>query len=176
MATGFEARTGDPALDALVSRGGMDSMLSTVWIILGAASFGAILEQFGLLALVLSPLVRLARSVGALLLTVVGTAVGLNVVTGEQFLSILLTEQMYRGELARRGLPPVQLSAAAAAGGTGTSALVPWNSCGAYMAAVLGVPVLLYLPFAWFNILNPLLVVLYGFVGFRVARSSGVAR
>jgi NhaC family Na+:H+ antiporter len=171
MATGFAANTGDAALDALISRGGMDSMLSTVWIIFGAASFGGILEHFGLLARIFDPVVRLARSTGALFLTVAGTAVGINAITGEQYLSILLPEQMYRLEFARRNLDPVNLSATATAGGTGTSPLVPWSSCGAYMAAVLGVPVLAFVPYAFFNLLHLALAVLYGYIGFHVVRT-----
>jgi NhaC family Na+:H+ antiporter len=176
MANGFVADTGDAALDALLSRGGMDSMLSTVWIILGAASFGGILEHFGLLARILYPVLKEAKSTGKLFLTVVGTAFGVNVITGEQYLSILLPEQMYRVEFARRGLAPVNLSATTAAAGTGTSPLVPWNSCGAYMAAVLGVPVLVYVPYAFFNFFNPALAVLYGFTGFRVVRMPTPSR
>jgi Na+:H+ antiporter, NhaC family len=79
-------------------------------------------------------------------------------------------------EFARRGLAPVNLSATTAAGGTGTSPLVPWNSCGAYMAAVLGVPVLVYVPYAFFNFFNPALAVLYAFTGFRVVRTPTPSR
>jgi NhaC family Na+:H+ antiporter len=82
----------------------------------------------------------------------------------------VLPSRVFRAEFAKRGLAPTNLSRLAADSGTVTSPLVPWNSCGAFMGAVLGVPTLVYLPFCFFNIASPLLSVLYGFTGFKIEK------
>jgi Na+:H+ antiporter, NhaC family len=168
MATGFRMDSGVAEVDGLVSRGGMASMLGTVWLIIGAVTFGAILEEFGLIARLVDPLIGAARSTGRLFVTVFGVAFGLNVVAGDQYIALVLPAKVFRAEFARRDLAPTNLSRLAADSGTVTSALVPWNSCGAFMGAVLGVSTLLYAPWALFNIFSPLLSVAYGFTGFRI--------
>jgi NhaC family Na+:H+ antiporter len=176
MASGFEARSGLPDVDRLLSRGGMDSMLTTIWLIIGAVTFGTLLEEFGLLNKLIDPLLARVRSDGQLVATTAGTALTLNIVAADQFIALVLPTRMYKEEFAKRGLAPENLSRAAADAGTVTSALVPWNSCGAYMSAVLGVPTLLYLPFAIFNIASPILTVLYGYTGFRIARTNAAKK
>jgi NhaC family Na+:H+ antiporter len=101
---------------------------------------------------------------------VFGCAFGLNVVAGDQYIALVLPAKVFRPEFARRGLAPANLSRLVADSGTVTSPLVPWNSCGAFMGAVLGVPTLRYLPFCFFNIASPLLSVAYGITGFRIER------
>jgi NhaC family Na+:H+ antiporter len=168
MATGFVSASGNDTIDALFSRGGMASMLTTVWLILGAMCFAAIMEEAGFLHRLIAPLVRVARSDRALIGSVAATAVGLNVVAGDQYVADVLPSRVYRTEFARRGLAPRMLSRTVEDTGTVTSPLVPWNSCGAYMAGVLGVPTIEYLSFAFFNILNPLVALAYAFTGFRI--------
>jgi Na+:H+ antiporter, NhaC family len=170
MANGFTIDSGIGEIDRLLSRGGMDSMLLTVWLIIGAVTFGAMLETFGLISRLVDPLIRGARSTGRLFLTVFGSAFGLNVVAGDQYIALVLPSRVFRAEFARRGLAPTNLSRLTADSGTVTSPLVPWNSCGAFMGAVLGVSTLVYLPFAVFNIASPTLSVLYGITGFKVER------
>jgi NhaC family Na+:H+ antiporter len=170
MANGFTIDSGIGEIDRLLSRGGMDSMLLTVWLIIGAVTFGAMLETFGLISRLVDPLIRGARSTGRLFVTVFGSAFGLNVVAGDQYIALVLPSRVFRAEFARRGLAPTNLSRLAADSGTVTSPLVPWNSCGAFMGAVLGVSALVYLPFALFNIASPTLSVLYGITGFKVER------
>jgi NhaC family Na+:H+ antiporter len=170
MATGFSMDSGLGDVDRLLSRGGMDSMLPTLWLIIGAVTFGTLLEEFGLISRLIDPMVRAARGTGRLFLTVFATAFGLNVVAGDQYIALVLPAKVYRAEFARRDLAPANLSRLTADSGTVTSPLVPWNSCGAFMGAVLGVPTLVYLPFCFFNIASPLLSVTYGFTGFRVER------
>ncbi len=170
MAIGFESTSGLKDVDALLSRGGMESMLLTIWLIIAAVNFGTLLEEFGLLAKLIDPIIARARSTGSLFATTAGTAMGLNVVAADQYIALVLPVRMFKQEFAKRGLAPQNLSRAAADAGTVTSALVPWNSCGAYMSAVLGVPTLLYLPFCIFNILSPILTVLYGYTGFTIQR------
>ncbi|WP_193165923.1 Na+/H+ antiporter NhaC [Microbulbifer hainanensis] len=170
MANGFSMNSGIADVDNLLSRGGMSSMLLTVWLIIGAVTFGALLDEFGLIARLLNPLIQRAKSTGGLFLTVSATALGLNVVAGDQYIAVVLPTRIYRAEFTKRGLAPQNLSRLVADSGTVTSPLVPWNSCGAFMSAVLGVSTLLYLPFCFFNIASPLLSVFYGFTGFRVVR------
>lgn len=171
MATGFVADTGLADIDRLLSRGGMDSMLMTLWLIIGAVTFGAILDELGLIKRLVDPLILKANTRGRLYLAVFASAFGLNVVAGDQYIALVLPARTYRMEFARRGLAPTNLSRLCADSGTVTSPLVPWNSCGAFMSSTLGVSTLLYLPFAFFNIFSPLLSVLYGFTGFKVEKT-----
>jgi len=168
MANGFTINSGIGAIDRLVSRGGMDAMLLTIWLIIAAVTFGALLEQFGLIDRLINPLITGAKTTGRLYLSVFACCLGLNVVAGDQYIALVLPSRMFRLEFRRRGLAPQNLSRLAADSGTVTSPLVPWNSCGAFMGAVLGVATLSYLPFAIFNIASPLLSVLYGFTGFKI--------
>jgi Na+:H+ antiporter, NhaC family len=168
MANGFVSTSGNATIDDLFSRGGMASMLTTVWLILGALSFAAIMEEAGFLDRLIAPVVQRARSDAGLIASVAGTCVGLNVVAGDQYVADVLPSRVYRGPFARRGLAPRMLSRTVEDTGTVTSPLVPWNSCGAYMTGVLGVPTIQYLPYAFFNILNPLVALAYAFTGYRI--------
>jgi NhaC family Na+:H+ antiporter len=170
IATGFTLDSGFPEIDQLVSRGGMRSMLTTLWLIIGAVTFGTILEEFGLIGRLLDPIVAKAKTVGKLYLTVFASGVGLNIVAGDQYIALVLPARIFRAEFAQRGLAPTNLSRLAADCGTVTSPLVPWNSCGAYLAAVLGVSTLHYLPFAVFCYASPILSVLYGITGFKIEK------
>ncbi len=150
-------------------------MLLTVWLIIGALVLGTLLDEFGLLAKLMTPVLLRARSTGQLIATVASTGLGLNIVAGDQYVALVLPARLFSAEFHSRGLASTNLSRAVSDAGTVTSPLVPWNSCGAYMAAVLGVPTLLYLPFCFFNIASPLLTILYGFTGFRIARLDPAA-
>jgi Na+:H+ antiporter, NhaC family len=168
MATGFVSRSGNPAIDQLFSRGGMSSLLTTVWLVLAALAFAAIMEYAGFLRRLLEPVVAHARTRGRLILAVNSSAVGLNVVAGDQYVADVLPSRMFSSEFERRGLAPEALSRAVEDSGTVTSVLVPWNTCGAYISGVLGVPTASYFPYCFFNLLSPILDVLYGFIGFKV--------
>ena len=170
MANGFHAETGKAQVDALVSRGGMDSMLLTIWLIIGAVTFGILVDDFGLLGKLVAPLLVRARTVGRLFASVVATAFGLNLAAGDQYIALLLSTRLYKNEFAQRSLAPENLSRAVGDAGIVTSPLVPWNSCGAYMAVVLGVSTMAYLPYAVFNIAAPLLTLLLGVTGWRIVR------
>jgi Na+:H+ antiporter, NhaC family len=172
MATGYVSNTGFPGIDQLFSRGGMSSLLTTVWLILAALSFAAIMEYAGFLERLLRPVVSRAKSRGQLILAVNSSGVGLNVVAGDQYVADVLPARMFRDEFQRRGLAPEALSRAVEDSGTVTSVLVPWNTCGAYISGVLGVPTASYLPFCFFNILSPILDVVYGFLGFKVPTAT----
>jgi NhaC family Na+:H+ antiporter len=170
MASGFVSTSGNETIDALFSRGGMASMLTTVWLILGALSFAAIMEHAGLLDRLIAPLVAHARSAGRLLVAVAATSMGLNVVTGDQYVAVVLPSRVFRVQFARHGLAPRMLSRTVEDTGTVTSPLVPWNSCGAYMTGVLGVSTMQYAGWACFNYLNPVVALAYALTGFRVER------
>jgi NhaC family Na+:H+ antiporter len=159
-------------VDALLSRGGMDSMLTTIWLILAALVFGTLLDEFGLLSKLITPVLLRARTDGSLIATVVGTGFGLNVISGDQYVAVVLPARLFREEFANRGLASTNLSRALCDAGSVTSPLIPWNSCGAYMAAVLGVPTMLYLPYCFFNIASPLLTLVLGYTGFRILRAA----
>lgn len=168
MATGFESHSGFEPVDDLFSRGGMASMLTTIWLVLGALSFAAVMEHAGFLQRLLQPIVARARSRGSLITAVIGSGVGLNVIAGDQYVADVLPARTFRGEFARRGLAPQVLSRSVEDSGTVTSVLVPWNTCGAYVSGVLGVSTIAYLPFCFFNLISPLLDILYGYIGFKV--------
>jgi NhaC family Na+:H+ antiporter len=168
MATGYVSKTGNPVLDQLFSRGGMASLLTTVWLVLAALSFAAIMEHAGFLDRLLQPVVAHARSRGRLIFAVNASGVGLNVIAGDQYVADVLPSRMFRGEFERRGLAPQVLSRAVEDSGTVTSVLVPWNTCGAYISGVLGVSTASYFPYCFFNLLSPVLDVVYGFLGFKV--------
>jgi NhaC family Na+:H+ antiporter len=182
MANGYHTDTGIKEIDALLSRGGMRSMLPTLWIIIGAVVFGTLLEEFHLLQKLINPVLERAKTTGGLIGTVVATAIGLNIIAADQYIALVLPARMYRVAFERRGLKPQNLSRACADGGTVTSPLVPWNSCGAFMSGTLGVPTMLYLPFCFFNIAAPIISVLLGFTGFKIERieatetQAGIAR
>ena len=168
MANGFVSHSGNETIDGLFSGGGMASMLGTVWLILGALSFAAIMEEAGFLNRLIAPIVRRARSDAGLIVSVAATSIGLNIVAGDQYVADVMPSRVYRAEFARRGLAPRMLSRTVEDTGTVTSPLIPWNTCGAYMSGVLGVSTLQYLPWAFFNILNPLVAIGYALFGFRI--------
>ncbi|MDW8479607.1 MAG: Na+/H+ antiporter NhaC [Xanthomonadales bacterium] len=170
---GFQLEEGDPALAALLNRGGMASMLDTVWLIACALAFGSVMERLGMLERLVRAVLAAARTTASLIVAVLATAVGVNLVAADQYLSIVLPGRLYRQEFERRGLAPENLSRALEDAGTLSSPLVPWNTCGAYMAATLGVSTLAYLPFAFFNLLNPVIAALMALAGWRIAVRSG---
>lgn len=170
MANGFQENSGISQIDALLSRGGMDSMLLTIWLIIGAVNFGIMVDDFGLLNKLVAPLLLRAKSVARLFASVVATAIGLNIAAGDQYIALLLPTRLFSGEFAKRGLAPENLSRIVSDAGIVTSPLIPWNSCGAYMAAVLGVSTMSYLPFAIFNLVAPLFTLALGIIGINICR------
>ncbi len=168
LANGYVSATGVPEVDDLLSRGGMSSMLTTIWLIISALAFGAVLEHAGMLERLIRAALKLARSTGSLIATVVVTCIGVNIVAADQYIAIVLPGKMFKVEFQRRRLDPKNLSRVVEDSGTLTSPLVPWNTCGAYMAATLGVATLAYAPFAFFNLINPLVSIVYGYTGFKI--------
>jgi NhaC family Na+:H+ antiporter len=170
MASGYELHSGNEMIDKLLSRGGMGSMLTTVWLIMSAMVFGASMERTGLLARIVKSLLFGVRGTGSLIATTVATCISANIIAADQYMAIVLPGRMYRLEFERRGLHPVNLSRTLEDAGTMTSALVPWNTCGAFMAATLGVATFNYLPYAFLNLLNPVIAIVYGFLDIKIRR------
>ncbi len=168
LADGFRISTGSESLDSLLSRGGMSSMLNTIWLIMSAMCFGGVMEHTGLLQRIVDALLKGVNGTGSLITTTVLTSIGMNIIAADQYIAIVLPGRMYRVEFARRGLAPQNLSRTLEDAGTMTSVLIPWNTCGAFMAATLGVPTLAYAPYAFLNLLNPVIAIIYGIANFRI--------
>ena len=173
---GFQLDSGSPLLDELLSRGGMASMLMTVWLIMTAMTFGAVMETTGLLQVIAASILRSVRGTGGLISATLATAVGMNVIAADQYISIVVPGRMFRAAYARQRLDPKNLSRSLEDAGTLTSVLVPWNTCGAFMAQTLGVATLTYAPFAIFNLLNPVVAAVYGFANIGIAPSTTAER
>ena len=165
---GYSSNSGNAFLDKLLSRGGMSSMLNTVWLIICALGLGGVLERTGILNYLLLLALRGVKSTGSLITTTVLTCIGTNVLAADQFVAVALPGRMYRDAFEAQGLSRLNLSRTLEDSATLTSALIPWNTCGAYMSATLGVATLSYAPFAFFNLLCPLVAVVYGFTHFAL--------
>ncbi len=167
---GFRLESPNAALNELLSRGGMANMLNTVWLILMAMTFGAAMEATGMLQRIAASILGMVRGTGSLISATLMTAFGANILASDQYMAIVLPGRMFRLEYARRGLAAKNLSRALEDSGTLTSALVPWNTCGAFMATTLGVATFAYAPYAFFNLINPLVSAAYGFTGFTIEK------
>lgn len=154
---GFESETGNKMIDKLFSRGGMSGMLNTVWLILMAMIFGGMMEVTGMLGKIAEGILKAVSGVTSLVASTVGTSIFLNLTTSDQYIAIVVTGRMFKGAYKEQNLHPKNLSRAVEDGATVTSVLVPWNTCGAYFSSVMGVATLTYLPFAFFNLISPLM-------------------
>ncbi len=169
---GFVSGSGVEAVDSLLTRGGMDSMMWTVALILCAMSFAGVLEGTGMLREIALKILSIAKSTGSLVTATILTCIGTNVIAGDQYLSIVLPGRIYKKIYDERGLKPKNLSRVLEDGGTLTSSLIPWNSGGAFMWATLGVYPFAYAPFAFLNLINPLISILYGYTGWTMEKYS----
>ena len=107
----------------------------------------------------------------------VGAVIATNIATADQYIAVVLPGRMFKRAFEQRGLAPVVLSRSIGDSATPTSALIPWNSCGAYMAATLGVATTAYVPYAVFNIASPLIAIAFAYLGVRILRAgSGSAQ
>ena len=156
---GYTMESGNPMVDDLLSRGGMINMFSTVSLIIMAMLFGGAMEATGMLPRIAKAILGKVRGVGSLIGATVASSALFNIVAADQFLAIVVPGRMYRQAYTDYGLEPRNLSRALEDGGTVTSVLVPWNTCGAFAASVLGVSTLAYLPFCFFNLFCPIISV-----------------
>lgn len=170
MGSGMAVTTGNPTVDELLTAKGMYGMLKTIWLVLCAMVFGGAMEGAGLLQRLAAAILSRVRTDGSLIAATAGSCIVVNATASDQYLSIVVPGRMFAPVFRERGLAPQVLSRTLEDSGTVTSALVPWNTCGAYMGGVLGVATGTYLPFCFFNIISPLMTVLQGALNWRIAR------
>lgn len=164
--------TGNEVLNSLVSTRGMTGMLSTVFLIIAASCFGGTLVGGGMLQSLTDALVRFVRRRVAMVASTVGTGVFANMITGDQYLAILLTSSLYKKLYQERGYESKLLSRSVEDSATVTSVLIPWNSCGMTQATVLKVATLEYLPYCFFNLLSPLMSIFIAAIGYKIVRKK----
>jgi NhaC family Na+:H+ antiporter len=170
--SGYVSATGVAEVDGLLTRGGLMSMMETVALIVCALSFGGIMERTGMLEVIAGSLLKMVKGTGSLVTTTVVSCIGMNAVASDQYISIVIPGRMYKDAFEERGLHPKNLSRALEDSGTLTSPLIPWNSCGAFMWATLGVYPLAYLPYAFLNLLTPIVSIIYGFTGITMEKTG----
>ena len=164
--------TGNEALNSLVSTRGMTGMLSTVFLIIAASCFGGTLVGSGMLQSLTDALVKFVHKRVSMVASTVGTGIFANMITGDQYLSILLTSSLYKKLYRERGYEPKLLSRSVEDSATVVSVLIPWNSCGMTQATVLKVATLEYLPYCFFNLLSPLMSIFIAAIGYKIVRKS----
>ncbi|MFT6247937.1 MAG: NhaC family Na+:H+ antiporter [Cognaticolwellia sp.] len=167
---GVVVETGNAEIDQLLSRGGMSGMLNTIWLVVTALSFGAILEHLGMLKKFVESILAKAKSIGSLIASTVATCIGTNLITADQYMAIVMPGRMYKEEYEKRGLHPVVLSRTLEDSGTITSPLIPWNTCGAFMFGAMALTSYDYIFYCFFNLINPILAVTYGYMGFKIKK------
>lgn len=162
--------TGVPMLNELVQTSGMAGMMPTIWLIICAQTFGAALTATGQLRDLMRLVLRFVKGTASLIASTVGTALFCNVALADQYLSIMLSSQMFKDTYKQHGYEARLLSRSCEDGATVTSVLVPWNTCGLTQSTVLGVATLTYLPYCFFNILSPLTSIVVGAIGWKIVR------
>ena len=165
---GYASKSGVEAVDNLLTKGGLESMMYTVSLVICAMMFGGIMEKTNQLRVVVSVILKKAQSTGSLITATVLTAIGSNLILCDQYMSIVMTSKMYAQSYKDKGLHPKNLSRAVEDSATVTANLVPWNSGGAYMTATLGVPTIAYLPFNFFCWISPIVSMLYGWFNITI--------
>ncbi len=166
--------TTDSTVNDLLRTGGMKGMLNTIWLILSAMVFGGVMEASGLLARISQGIISLAHSTGSLVAATVGSCLFFNITASDQYISIVVPGRMFAKAFRDRGLKPELLSRTLEDSGTVTSVLIPWNTCGATQAAVLGVPTLTYLPYAFFNIISPFMSIFMAAFNIKIRRFTNI--
>lgn len=158
--------TGFEAINDLVATRGMAGMLDTIWLILCAMCFGSCMVASNMLKSITQVLLKAITNTVSLVCSTVVSGVLLNLVMGDQFLSIIMNASMFREEYRERGYRPELLSRSTEDSATVTSVLVPWTACGMTQSTVLGIPTLVYLPFCFFNIISPIMSCVVAMLGF----------
>lgn len=169
---GFVSETGITQIDELLTRGGMDSMLWTVNLIICAMCFGGVMDASGMLATLANAMLRFAKGTGNLVLITIVSCIFMNVIAADQYLSIILPGRMYKEAFEDARLDARNLSRCLEDAGTVTSCLVPWNTCGATMSTFLGVPTSSYFRYCFLNIFNPVISVIYGYTGISMRKMT----
>ncbi len=168
MTTDISITTENALVNDLLTSGGMYGMLNTIWLIVCAMIFGGAMETSGMLKRITESVILLAKTTGSLIATTAGTCVLFNLTASDQYLAIVVPGRMFASEYENRGLAPENLSRTLEDSGTVTSPLIPWNTCGAYHSGVLGIATGDYFMYAFFNLVSPLMTILYGYMGWKI--------
>ena len=162
--------TNNATLNDLFSSGGMGGMLSTIWLIIAAMVFGGIMEAIGALKSISNALLRMAKGDFGVFASTTVTCIFFNGTVSDQYLAIVVPGKMYAEAFKDKGLAPENLSRTLEDSGTVTSVLFPWNTGGAYNAGVLNVATINYLPFAFFNLISPLMTLFYAALKIKIKK------
>ena len=175
-ATGETAiETGNAQLNELVATSGMGGMLDTIWLIICAMCFGGVMYGSGMLSAISQIFLRIAHKTVSVVGSTICSGIFFNLTTGDQYISIILTSNLFRQLYDDRGLERKLLSRSVEDSATVTSVLIPWNSCGMTQSTVLGVPTLTYLPYCIFNLASPIISVLIAAIGYKIKKSKNDA-
>ena len=166
--TDISISTSNEALNDLFNSGGMAGMLGTIWLIVCAMVFGGVMEAIGALNRITQSLLSLAQSTFGLFASTVASCLAINLTASDQYLAIVVPGKMFSKAYKDRGLAPENLSRTLEDSGTVTSALIPWNTCGAYHSSVLGVPVFEYFIFAVFNYVSPFVTLIFAALNIKI--------
>ena len=166
---GYISQTGVAAIDELLTAGGLDGMMYSISLTIIAMMFGGIMEKTGQLEVIVNALLKRVKTAPGLIALTEATCILSNITMPEQYISIVVPGRMYANAYKERGLHPKTLSNALESGGTLSGALIPWNTCGAFMTTVLGVSTAQYFKYAYLNYLTPIIVILLSFTGLTVA-------
>lgn len=168
--TGIE--TGNTALNDLVATRGMGGMMDTIWLILCAMCFGGAMTASGMLQSLTSVFLRFMNRTVGLVASTVASGLSMNICTADQYISIILTGNMFKDIYKQKGYESCLLSRTVEDATTVTSVLVPWNSCGMTQATILGVPTLTYLPYCFFNLVSPFMSILIAALGYKITKQD----
>ena len=172
IASEIQINTDNDLMNNLLNSTGMKGMLSTIWLVICAMSFGGAMQETELLKRISDPIIKHAKSNGSLIATTSGTCMFFNLTTADQYLSIVVPGKMFENSFKNKGLAPENLSRTLEDSGTVTSVLIPWNTCGAAQSAVLGVATLTYLPFCFFNLISPIMTIAYGYLNIKIKKTN----
>ena len=170
--TATSIETGNVLLNDLVATSGMGGMMNTIWLIICAMCFGGVMYGSGMLTAISQLFIRVARRTVSVVGSTVCSGIFFNLATGDQYISIILTGNLFRNLYDGRGLERRLLSRSVEDSATVTSVLIPWNSCGMTQSTVLGVATLTYLPYCIFNIVSPLMSITMAAIGYKIFKHS----
>ncbi|PEC74743.1 Na+/H+ antiporter NhaC [Bacillus thuringiensis] len=176
LQAGFVIDTGNKLVDELFNRGGLDSMMNTVSMTIVAMTFGGVLEHTGILRSIVNQILKLAKSAKGLIASTIASCFATNLTCSEQYISIVVPSRMYANAYTEKGLHSKNLSRALEDGGTLTSVFVPWNTCGVFILATLGVGAFEYAPYAILNFIVPIISIIYGITGFTIVKLSDIEK
>ena len=164
--------SGNSELNDLFKSGGMFGMMNTIWLVISAMVFGGVMESIGALKTITTSLLNLGKSTFSLFASTAGSCLAINLTTSDQYLAIVVPGRMFASSYKKYGLDPKNLSRTLEDTATVTSPLVPWNTCGATHAGVLGISTFIYLPYCFFNLISPVMTLIFAYGNIKIAKLS----